>query len=462
MQFKWKLIALTGMMMQLLTYANAQQTGDTSYRFSVKQATDYALQNENKVKAAKLDQESSLARNREVSGLALPQVTGSGSISHSPLIAGPKFPNFVKQIVQGEVKPEAINPDSKVPDEIEFAFQPKWATVVGVDVNQVVFDGAVFVALQARKTLEELATKSVTSSEIEVKANVSKAYYNVLIAEKRMDLLNDNITRIGKLLSDTREIYKNGFAEKLDVDRITVQLNNLETEKIKLTSYLQVSRNLLKFQMGMPIRYDLELTDSLDIEGSRKLLLVEQSNVIYDDRIEYSLLNTQKKLNEFDVKRYKLLQLPALSLFGNIGTNAYRDQLSFSGQWGPSSTIGIRLSVPLFDGFQRRNKVKQAQIAVMKTENDIDALRKAIDMESTQAVLNMRSNLAALDAQQKNMELATDVAGVAKKKYDEGVGSNIEVIQAEGDLKTAQTNYFSALFDAMIARIDYLKAYGKL
>lgn len=424
------------------------------HSFSLQQSIDYALQHQGQVAMALIDEQVTRERNKEVSGLALPQVSATG-----------QFQDFLN-IPTTLIPKKFFDPNAGPNEKAAVRFGTKYNASGTISLNQVLFDGSVLTALQARRTIEELARKNVHRTEQEVRVAVTKAYYNVLIGKKRMELLNSNLMRLQQLLHDTKETYRNGFAEKLDVDRVTVQLNNTRTEKNKLESALLLGEQLLKFQMGMPLKMQLQLTDTLGFdEVSHNLLAHSLDSFDYSNRIEYSLLNTQRKVNEYDLQRYRLAYLPSLSAFGSYGVNAARDEFNFfrSGEpWFKTSIVGLSLSIPIFDGLQRQRRVEQARLNLLKTQRQMEYLQQSIDLEQQQAFTTLRNSLLAMEAQKENMALAEQVYNTTKKKYEQGVGTNIEIINAESALKEAQTNYFSALYDAMIAKVDYLKAIGKL
>ncbi|MBO9153374.1 TolC family protein [Chitinophaga sp. GCM10012297] len=455
MQFKWKLIALAGLMTQFFTYAQAQQAPPPSQetiRFSAQDAVAYALTHQYAVRNAKMEELYQLAVNKEVSGLALPQVSGAASFQHNPIIQ--------KQLL------DASNFDTSAPKGtlVPFSFGLAYNAQGTVNVNQVLFDPSVLVALQARKTLEELASKNVKKSEIDVKTEVYKAYYNVVAADKALSILRENIDRLGKTLAETREIYNNGLVEKLDVDRLVVQLNNLKSEDTRLRNIREVGIAALKYQMGMPIKQPLELTDTLS-SNALKADIQEDQPFTYSNRIEYQLLETQKHANEYNLKRYRLQALPSLSLFGQGGAARAATEFDyFSGKpgWYGFVSYGLNLSVPIFSGMQRRRKVDQAFIEVQQSELAMENMRNTIDLDQANSRTTLRNNITSLTDQEENMQLAKEVYETTNIKYSEGVGSSLEMITAESQLLTAQNNYFTALFNVIVSRIDYLKAYGKL
>jgi outer membrane protein TolC len=353
-----------------------------------------------------------------------------------------------------------------MPSEFGFIaaqFGTKYSTTAGISLSQILFDGQVFVGLQARSTTLNWKEKNVEVTEEIIKTNIHKVYYQLVVSKTQIELLDANIDRIKKLQHDTKVMYDNGFAEKLDADKITVQLTNLQSEKVKVLNTVSNGYYGLKVLMGMPVTDDLVLTDTLSYDQIRDGLL-EASMYSYEDRKEYQFAELGKKLNEYNIKRYKLSQIPTLSLNGNYAKNAQRDKFNFFNKdsWYTISSVGVNLSIPIFNGFFTKSKIQQAQIELQKTENQIDALKLSIDNEVATAKNNFRSAISTLDFQKENMTLAERVYDQTKKKYEVGTGSQLEITNAQTDLKAAQTNYITALYDAIIAKTDFLKATGKL
>ncbi len=318
--------------------------------------------------------------------------------------------------------------------------------------------------MKARSTSIEFQTKNAEVTEEAIKTNIYKIYYQLVVSKTQIDLLDANIARLEKLEHDATELFKNGFAEKLDIDKVSVQLSNLRTEKTKAMNSISIGYLGLKTLMGMPVKDSLILTDKID-EQQIKEDFSNDTSYQYSDRKEYQLLSLNKKLNEYNIKRYQLSYIPTLSLTGNYSKNAQRntfDLFAAGGQWFTTSYIGVNLSVPIFDGFARSARIKRSRIELKQTENQIDNLKLTIDSDVEQAKINFKSATATMDYQKKNMQLAETVYNQTKKKFEAGTGSNTEINAAQTDLVTAQTNYINSLYSAIIAKVDYLKATGKL
>ncbi len=432
----------------LLLLAATQANAQTVNQFSVKQAVDYGLKNSVAVKNALVDIKIQQQVNRETTAAAFPQITGSFGINDYLDIPTTLLPAEITGGPSGTFIP--------------VKFGTKYTATGSLDVQQLLFDGQVFVGLQARKAVMDFSTKTAEVTQEQIKANIYKVYYQLVVGRKQVGSIDANIERFEKLLHDTKEIFKNGFAERLDVDKVQVQLNNLQTEKVKIESQLEVGYAGLKFLMNMPQKETLVLTDTLSEEELKTNILDEQYD--YKDRKEFQLLTLGAKLNEYNIRRYKLSRIPTVSAFGSYQKNAQRSKFDFmgNGDWFTTSLIGLKINVPIFDGFARRSRIEKAKLELEKTKNNIEQIKESIDNDVVSSRLRMKSALATIDNQKQNVALAEKVYNTTKLKYEQGLGNNQEIYTAQSELKVAQTNYYSALYDAITAKIDYLKAAGKL
>lgn len=438
--------------------------------FSVQQAIDYAKQNNVQVKNALLDIQIQQQTNREVTGMAYPQIHGTIGTTYNPNVATQVIPNFIgpaayQVLVNEGVKDGDGNP-IKMPSDFGFIaaqFGTKFSATAGVSLSQIVFDGQVFVGLQARETLIKFQEKKAEITEEAIRANIYKVYYQLVVSKTQIALLDANIELLNKLQHDTRIMHENGFAEKLDLDKLSVQLANLQTEKVSALNQVQNGYLGLKVLMGMPVKDSLMLTDSLNDEQIKNGIL-ELSEFNYTQRRDYQYADLGVALGEFDVRRYKLSKLPTLNLNGYYNKSAQRNKFDFlgDGSWFNVSAVSLQLNIPIFTGMAANARIAKAKLALEQSLNQREALKINIDNEIESARNNFSTAVSTMDYQKKNMELAETVFQQTKKKFEIGTGSNTEITQAQTDMKAAQTNYINALYNAIIARIDYIKATGRL
>ena len=439
------------MIMSLMAYTSLQAQ-DSVHHFSVRQAIDYANKNNVQVKNALLDIKLQEQTNREVTASAYPQINGTGSFIYNAAIP--------VSLIPGEFFGQP--PGTFLPVK----FGVKYNATAGVSLDQLLFDGQVFVGLQARQTVLDFSEKNAEITAEMIKVNIAKIYYQLVVSKTQINILDANIDRLEKLLHDTREIYKNGFAEKLDVDKVSVQLANVQTDKVKAQTQIANGYLGLKVLMGMPITDSLVLTDEINDEKVKEGL-ADNAAFQYSDRKEFQYAELGIKLNQYNIRRYKLSKYPTLSLNAYYNENAQRNEFTFlkSGgtyPWYDFSAITLRLNVPIFHGNSTNAKIAEAKLDLQKSINQRDDLKLSIANEIQTARNNFAASIATLDFQKKNMDLAESVYNQTKKKYETGTGSQDEINNAQTDLRTAQTNYVTALYDAIISRIDYLKATGKL
>ena len=426
--------------------AKAQLT-DSITKFSLQEAIDYAQSHQSSILNASIDEEIAKNTVKRTIGIGLPQLNGNVN-----------FQDFLKiptNLLPGEIFGK---PGTQIPVQFGVQYQSSY----GLELSQLLFDGSYLVGLQASKTFKELSNKNLKRSRIETAVGVTKAYYSVLVSNEQLSLLDANIDRLKKSFKDTQAHFANGFVEKIDVDRLTVLNNNLETERGNVIRLLELNMNLLKFQMGMTIQSKLVLKDSIGSLQVAEFLAVKDT-AAYQNRIEYSLLETQKKLNELDLKRYKSLFLPSLAAFGTTSRSFQSNEfLNLIDRSFPATIIGFRLSVPLLSGGVKAYQVRNAKLEVLKTENNLVNLKNGINLEVEQAQTIYRNGLKSLENQKRNMELAKEVLRVTKIKYEQGVGSSIEVTTAETSLKESQNNYINALYDLLINKVNMDRALGKI
>ncbi|HEY0053718.1 MAG TPA: TolC family protein [Pedobacter sp.] len=278
-----------------------------------------------------------------------------------------------------------------------------------------------------------------------------------------MKLLDANIKQLGQQLKETTELNKQGFVEKIDLDRLRVVYNNLNTTRENTERLLVLANQLLKFQMGMPITESLAVKERITDVNLDLASTVNVDTTAYKNRVEYSLLETQARLNDLNVKRLKSLALPSLAAIGSAGNSFQAAKFSNLFDMNlPSVFIGLQLNVPIFSGFQRTYQVKQAQIELQKTNNVLNIAKNGFLLQQEQSKIRYQNGLKSLSNQRANMDLAREVLRVSSIKYKEGVGSSIEVTQAQTALETAENNYIQALYDALVSKVDLDNAYGRI
>lgn len=444
-----KKVATLSLLLLLGITASAQKTTEILF-LSLEEAESYALQHNVNLRNAKLDIDAAEAFVKENVASGLPQVTAGVDVSSNFSLP----PSFLPAEIVGGTPGETV----------VVKFGTDYSGQASATLTQMVFDGVFFVGLEAAKTFKERTQKEAVLSEIDVIESVDKAYYAALVSELNLELVEKNYGRLDTLLMETKTMAESGFAEKIDVNRVQLQFNNIEVQRKNARRSLDISLALLKFQMGMPVDQAIELTDKLEAELFEDLPSAGEFN--YVDRVEYSILQSNYQLAELNKKLNAMRYVPSIELYATVGASAgvgsAANIFNLTNQWFGYGLAGVRLSIPIFDGLQKHRVSQQRKIEIDQALNGFEQLENSINLELKQTAIELENSIDFMRVQRSNMDLSEEVYNVTKTKYQQGVGSNIEVINADADYKQAQLNFFRALYEALVAKVNYEKALGKL
>lgn len=431
-----------------------QESSDN--RFTLQQCLNYALEHNENVIIANLEMGVAKAKTGEYLASGFPQIDASANLNK----------NFILR--RTFIDPSGFNPGAPEGELIPVEFGTPYDSDMGINLNQMIFDGSYFVGIKASKTYQELSQKDHIKSKIDVVEAVTKAYYSVLVNQMLLETVSSNYQRLDSLVRETAIMQENGFAEQLELNRAKVEFNNIKTKKANAERAVVISKQLLKYQMGMPISNELEMANKLaDLDFN----VEDELNMNFDHerRIEYSILQTSTDLKELEMKNNKMGYLPNLDLVFSWGMNAGVKDFSDLGKFGEGNKVwtdyqlaGLAFKLPIFDGLYKSKIIQQNKIQLQQLDYQRNMLENSIQLEVVQAQQTLKMNMDDLKSQDENMKLAESVYNQTKIKYQEGVGTNLEVIDADNSFKQAQSNYYNALYDALIAYVDCQKALGVL
>jgi outer membrane protein len=467
-----RLLLLSLLAINVTAHAQQQPSTPQLHRISARDAMDLALKQRIEILNAMLDIKDQEAFNKEVTGAAYPQIKGTMGLQRTFAIPVTVLPDFISPTVYGVLEKEGVQGANGNPikwdgvvNTFPAQFGVPWQASVGVSVQQLLFQPDVFIGLKARSTAMELRENQLAVTQDSVKSNVLQAYYGVLIAERGLVFASESRDRLSKLYKDQEQLFKSGFIERLDLDKTKVNLNNINTQVTRLNNLIAVSYAGLKFALGLPQADSLVLTDSLSMDQLRKDVFSLEEDFKYESRPEVKTLLTSQELLELQVRRYKMNAYPTVAAFWNMQTNAQRKRFDFydtGDRWFFSNLAGLSINVPIMDGWQRRNRVKQAEYALEKSRNTLNQFKQVVDLQVVSARSQFTNAMEALNAQIENKELAERVFETTKVKYQRGLGSSFELLQTETALQEALGNYYQALYNGVIAKINYMRALGKL
>lgn len=431
---------MLSMALVLFIQTESQAQGSTN-SLTLEQAIAYAMEHNPNLQNKKLDVDYAKGQVLETTSIGLPQVNGSFNFQNNLELPVFVFPNPAT----GEQTPIRVG--------------QKFNTTAGISVSQLIFDGQYLLGLKAAQEFVKMASSLEILSASQLKNQVTQTYLMVLLSAESMKLIEANLEMVKKTLEQTEALYKTGFAEKIDADRLRISKMNLETQLLSLKNQHDLSKDALKLTMGMPIENSIELTDKIEQLAVIELSILNET-ADYKNRPEYTVLTTQQKLNDLNLKRYKVSMIPSLAAFYNYQQAFYGDELDFD-PWFGTSLWGLNMSIPIFKGMNTKAQLDKVGVDILKTNNDLANLKMAVSLEVNQHKSRYNTLLSNLEVQKQNVKLAEEVLAITLKKLENGMSGNLEVISAQTDLKTAQTNYIQSLYELALTRAQLNQALGK-
>ncbi len=446
-------------------------------QMSLDDAMKYALNNNLSIKNSKLNIDDAEARIKENGATALPQISGELGVSAfylKPQVVLPASfsdgtPRAVFGILnaygvkdgQGNLIPGTppANPNAGAPLKVSFVQTFNITPVV--TASELLFSGSYNVAKKAATMARDLAAKQLAGKEMEIKNAVVDAYLPTLIMNEGLKTFDKNISSLEKLLFETKAINKEGFVENLDVERLTLSLENVKAERENLLRQKEIVLSALKFAMGMPLTSALDVSDDLSKLTQSVDEMTLMGDVNFKKRADYNVIESAQNLQNLTIELNKASALPTVAAFMNFQYgfqgNSFKKNEGF---WIPQGLIGLNAKFPLYDFGIRKYGMQRAVIASETVKNQKSDFERVVNLQVEIARIAYKNAQKRIETQQKNLKLAEKIYNTTKIKYKEGIGSSIEIIQAETALFQTQQTLTQAQYDLLKAKMDIKKALG--
>ena len=438
-----KLILLT-----FLTFAITAKSQEVK-SLTLKEAINYALENKADAKKAKLKVENSNYQIQEVRSRALPQITANGSLNYNPILQ--------TTVIDGA----AFGQPGTV---IQAAFGQKWSSTAGLSLTQALFDQTVFTGLKAAKSNREFYQINNQLTEEQVIERVANNYYHVYVQRQNLTVIDSTYKNTTKVRDIIKGQYDNGLAKKIDLDRVSVKISNINTMRQQVLNAVQIQENALKFYMGMPIETQIEIPQTAFEVSPHSLSEIPNTAI----RTEYLLLKKQEQLLTYQKKAIEASYYPTLSLSAGYNFIGQGPKMPIGAKpadgvyWSDFSSIGLNLKVPIFTGFGTRAKVRQADIDLQTVKEDLNDTKLSLDLAFANAKTQIDNSLITITNQKENAQLAKEVLENTRNNYVQGLASLTDLLDAENALTEAQNNYTSAILEYKLAEIQLIKSKGEL
>lgn len=426
------------------------ERGDEGY--SLKQVLTIGLENSYDLKKAKLDEQSAAYQRKEIIGSGLPQLKAYGNYNN--------FLNVTPMGIPGGV----LNPETSPNDIDVIQFGVPQSLQAGAQLNQLLFSQSYLVGLKAARTSEEFYLLLTQMSEEDILYDLAMSYYNVVGLELQRENIAANRDRLLSLEKILKAQYENDLAKKVDYSRVKVNLTTLEASKDDLEIGIEQSKNYLKLLMGISMDTPIELQQQ-DFNLDWKDVLPGNLNGDLQNRVDIRVLRKQQELYGLDIKNIESGYYPTLVGFADINYNTFSNDFTFlneSKPWYRGALIGLKLEIPVFDGFQKKNKIAQGKVRTMQLEQDLMKASQAADMEHQNAVKKLTSSVRSAKAQEENLQLAEEVYAQTELLYKEGLSPLTDLLEAETALREARSAYNNQIINIKTAQIDLYKSTGDI
>ena len=420
------------------TSAFAQQ------QVSLQEAIKQALQNKAEAKKAALQVKKAQYKIAEARAGALPQISATAGVTYNPIIQESLLEFGGERLIARMGQP--------------------WVSQAVVTLNQAIFDQRVFTGLKAAKSTREFYVLNAQLSNEQIIENVATAYYQVFVQEENLKTLNVSYANTEKVRNVIKSLVDNGLAKGIDLDRTNVQLTNISANRQQLVNAVELSKNSLKFYMGVPIDKPIEL-EAKSIEPRPELIA---GNVNLEERTEVKVLNKNRELLQYNLKATEAYLYPTVGLQANYGwagmgknfplTNGLNNGVL----WSDYSAIGLNINIPIFTGGATKSKIQQAEIDIQDLDLDIENTQLSLNLEYKNAIENMENSIINIENMKGNVELAEKVQKDTQSNYQYGLATLTEVLDSENALTDAKQNYTTSLLDYKQAEIKLIKAKGEL
>lgn len=430
----WVFVCCVMLTMATNTYAQKTMTLDD--------AVNYALTNSFTMRNSQADIADAEYQVKERLATGLPQVFLSA-----------EFQRYL-------ITPKAYLPPevTGAPEPVEVSFVLKNSFMPTVSMDAMIFDGSFFVGMQAARSYRSFVLQQDLVNRREVKTKVTDAFLPVLLIDENVKILEKNIANLQKLTHETTELYKAGFVEQLDVDRLVLSISNLQIQRDNLIKNRESAIAGLKFTLNYPQDEELEVTGTIE-ELVEEGVAFSETQLALSNRPEVMLMQESIALNELNLKLNRAGYLPSLRATATYQSPYQGDDFE-NGFWSETAIVGLKLSMPLFDGLYKKQKGERIKLDILKAENQKMEMINGIETEVLNAKIQFDAAKDRRDNMVKNLELANRIYSVTQVKYKEGIGSSLEVSQAEQSLFQSQANYLQALYELANATQKLKQALG--
>ncbi len=474
----------------LFFLAGLMLKAQSDLKLSLSEAQEYAIQNNKALKSSQLDLKISELKVKEAIAQGLPQINASVDYSsyfnyemEFNLSMGGETSFTAEQI--STATQAALNQFSGVPamginpvsyqdiynyqagsyfsNQLSAMLPPTTIKMTdqatgSIQLGQLIFSGQYWVGLQTAKLGKTIAEQGLENSTLNIKETVANTYFMILVTGKSLEVFDKNIENLEKIRSHTQKMYEAGILEQTDVDQLSIQLSMLQNTRRSIQRGLEMSYNLMKFQLGAEAGIKVELTESLDLLFARINGEENSANPTIGNNPTLQLLKTQEEIGEKLITMEKMAYAPTLT-----GFYAYNQKFLTTGfDMTPNHMAGLSLSIPIFSSGARKHKVNQAKLQLEQAKINKAMITDQLLMQEQQLQLDLKSALEDYQAQKENVAVAKRAFESINRKYEQGLSSSLDLTQSNSNYLQAESSFIQSTFKLVQAQIALDKLYNEL
>lgn len=368
----------------------------------------------------------------------------------------------------------------------DFSDDPTWQKIksmkyqsnAGILLNVPLYNQAILLSIDVAKTVESIQGLSFEKAKEELILQIGKVYYMAQTSKEQLRLTDKNLERMKELCEITEALFHQGVVMEVDLNRVRINRQMLETERAMQNTLHEQQLNMLRYLLDLPLDTNLEVTpmegtfSPLGMTSSSKetnsssldaLFTPMQVEGVSSQLPELQLAERKLQLIDQQIKTVKAGYLPTLSLTGYVGGLGYNEKFhQFTDHWFGNSYLGLSLRVPIFEANAKHLKIRQYRYDAQQAQNNYELLRKQIDRSYADAVLQMNRNMEIVKTQNECRKQAEEVYQIAEVQYKEGVASMTALLQDDMQLRSAQSSCIQAVCQCKLAQLDLLRLSGRL
>jgi outer membrane protein TolC len=426
----------------------AQESKTT--RLSLQQCVQMAVKKNINVKTARIDNQKSKYKMDEGFAALFPKINFSSSLTDNVLLP--------TTVIPGEFlgKPGIMIP---------LQMGSTYSETTMLTISQVLYNQTAITALKLLKKSSAISELSVEKASEDIAFEVAKLYALGQTTAEQRKLIDKNISLIERLRDITKITVDNGIGKQVDLDRVNVNLENIYTQQSNTQAAQEQQMNMIKYMLGLPVDQTILLTDSTDMQLMKDEPILQTD---FSNHVTIRLLESQKDLSLLSKKIITNGYLPTVSLSGQAAYQGMQEQFgtyfknNADNKWYPFANFAVTLSVPVFDGFEKRSKSRQATLDIQKAQETLDDTKESFSMNYKNALNNYVNNKSTVRRQKQNLDLAEKVYRETTLKYKEGMAAMSSLLQDEMSLSSAQGEYLSALYNFKEAELKIMSLNGEI